>query len=88
MNLLVSPRSRPLYDLELAEPLVTPFCKGKYFELKVRLISAEVPPTILEVLLYTSDVPPRKIVHNMTGGQTLRGEKRPLWCTLKCPTCA
>jgi hypothetical protein len=74
MSLLVSPRSRPLYELELAEPLVTPFCKGKYFELKVRLKSPEVHPnTVLEVLLYTSDVPPRKIVHNMTGRQMLRG---------------
>jgi len=64
--------------LELDEPLRNPLCKGKYFDLKVGMTgSAALPWAIpIEVLAYTSDSPPQRIIKNMIGGPFFRGERQ------------
>lgn len=79
MGLLAGNDVQFVFSLELAESLVNPLCKGKYFDLRVRLRGPEtlLPLNIaLEVAAYSSEAPPHKIIHNMTGGPMIRGERQ------------
>lgn len=79
IDILMNSSSSFTYHLELANTLITPLCKGKYFDLKVRLVGSEVQSTEnipIEVFAYSSDCPPQNITHNMTGGPMIRGERQ------------
>jgi len=79
MDMLAGNDVHFVFSLELAEGLVNPLCKGKYFDLKVRLNGPEtlLPLNVaLEVVAFTSEAPPHKILHNMTGGPMIRGERQ------------
>jgi hypothetical protein len=79
MDMLAGNDVHFVYSLELAENLANPLCKGKYFDLKVRLSGPEplLPLDVaLELVAFTSEAPPHKVLHNMTGGPMIRGERQ------------
>lgn len=67
------------YSLELCAPMPNPVCKGKYFHFKIRIAehnghSFPLEEKIqLQVSLFSSELPPKVITHNMSGSNMIRG---------------
>mmetsp|Transcript_28561 Transcript_28561/g.50761 ORF Transcript_28561/g.50761 Transcript_28561/m.50761 type:complete len:163 (+) Transcript_28561:426-914(+) len=72
----LSNSSLPL-KLELADPLLTPLCKCKFFLLSIKLDGFLPFPCKLqvEVLAFTADSPPKRIERNLAGVPFIGGEQ-------------
>jgi len=71
------------FQLSLVEPVLTPLCKGRYFNLKVSLEGPSPLPcnVRVEVMAFTSGSTPQRIENNMSGAPFIRGEYQ---ATLQC----